>query len=85
MRIEFYKETTDDFYPSYKLSPTPGSLVCNVTYGNLSNGKFYICVSGSDDYMLVKVSNTSLNNDLYTILETPCITKEFLKSLGFTE
>lgn len=95
MNIEFYKETTDDFYPSYELNTMSDSsswwrLACKVMYGNLDmlkhvDGRFCICVSGVDDYMLTKISTTSLNIDLYTILETPVITKDLLKSLGFTE
>ena len=85
MNIEFYKETTDDFYPSYELNTTPWCLTCKVMYGNLYDGRFCICVSGVDDYMLTKISTTSLNKDLYTILEIPVITKDLLKSLGFTE
>lgn len=89
MNIEFYKETTDDFYPSYELNTTPWcqtcSSACKVMYGNLSDGRFCISVSGVDDYMLTKISTTSLNKDLYTILETQVITKDLLKSLGFSE
>ena len=76
--IIFYKKTTDDFYPNYD-----GDFV-QIFYGRLSNNWFCINVSGTDDYVMCKISPNSLNKDLFYLLELDYITKDLLQQRGFS-
>lgn len=77
--IRFYKETTDDFYPNIY------NNIVEVMYGLLGDNRFFISVSGDDDYMLCKISPNSLEEDLLYLLQMDYITKDMLKQRGFLE
>lgn len=52
IRVEFFKETKEDWYPSYFVNqgtPSEKKLVRVTLLGPMSDGQFRVCVWGNDD------------------------------------
>jgi hypothetical protein len=85
MRKVIYKETNEDWYPSFEMN---SDKLLRVVLCKLSNKHFRVCVWGADDFGMERdypFNHAVLALETFEIickLEEP-LTRKFLKDLGF--
>ena len=92
-KMEFYKETSDDWCGNYKLEKkgseeeeVVATLLVRVRAFSLTQTMTRILVSGTDDYAYFKDYETddSMQVDLVTILKLELLNIQYLTLIGFT-
>lgn len=91
MRFRCYKETTDDWCPSYIRStanyPNEGPKLVEVSLLELHTGQFRVCVWGGDDLGMEKDfpadQQSQALNQFLTLLMWPNVNRDDLTTEGF--
>lgn len=87
-RISVFKPTLDDWYPSYRLEGLhrgkPLQLV-EVSFVEIVDGSWRVCVWGADDFGLEKDhSSRDLAYDMFEeVIKQSEVSQVFLRELGF--
>lgn len=88
-RIEMFKETLEDWHPSYILNQGTASeikLVRVTLLGPMSDGQYRVCVWGNDDFGMDFDSTQDACVKMYEHLcGVATIQKSALKKLGFVQ
>lgn len=82
---KFYKETEDDWYPSYEIEYQGILRLVMVSYSQRPDGKFRISVWGTDDFSLSFEPKTieEAEEIIQKIIDIDFVNQGWLVSLGF--
>jgi hypothetical protein len=89
--IRCFKRTTDDWYPSYRLSPSrddrPPERLVKVSTMRLADGQWRVCVWGGDDAGMERDYPADQEKEAgavyWRIISQEDVTRAFLESCGF--
>lgn len=80
--MQVFKQTSDDWYPSYKLED---QQLVKVRLLELKNGLWRVCVWGNDDFGLERdyCQYEDAHEMFQIIIKQPQVSQKFLRVCGF--
>lgn len=87
MRVEVYKQTSDDWYPSYQLEGVAEHYknLVRVSFLSIRDGSWRVCCWGADDFGMERDFKEEYDawNIFLLVIKLEDVTFNKLKELGF--